>query len=157
MAQPLMRLAQCTLCSLGVLVGCASLTAHALAGGQSATNSIADPTTPAPGYGPQVPGSDQRHAADAGANASADANRLQMILVQGDKRSAVIGGRTVHVGDTVAIEGSAARVERIDEGALVVQQGDSRKVLHLIEDSAAVRRKPQCMRAPADASDCPAQ
>jgi hypothetical protein len=145
------------LCSLGVLLGCASFSADALAGSQSASNNVADPTTPPPGYGPPGLGSDQGHAADPGANASPDAGRLQMILVQGDKRSAVVGGRTVHVGDTVAIEGSAARVERIDEGALVVQQGDSRKVLRLIEDSAAVRRKPPCMRAPTDTSACPAQ
>jgi len=156
MAQPLMRVAQCALCALGALIGCTGLATHAFAGTQNATSGIADPTTPPPGYGPPSLGSDSRHA-EASANTSADANRLQMILVQGAKRSAVIGGQTVHVGDTVAIGGSAARVERIDDGALVVQQGDSRKVLHLIEDSAAVRRKPQCMRGSADASGCRTQ
>jgi len=157
MAQPLMRITQYTLCALGALIGCAGLTTPAFAGTQNAAASIVDPTTPPPGYGPPGTGSDQRHATDAGANTSADANRLQMILVQGEKRSAIIGGRTVHVGDTVAIGGSAARIERIDEGALVVQQGDSHKVLHLIEDSTAVRRKPQCMRGSADASGCRTQ
>lgn len=157
MAQSLMRLARRSLCALGVAISCASVPLHALAGNQNATAGISDPTTPPPGYGPQGLGPDPRHSSDPAANSSADANRLQMILVQGDKRSAVIGGRTVHVGDTVAIEGSAARIERIDDGALVVQQGNARKVLHLIEDSAAVRRKPQCTRESADASGCRTQ
>ncbi|HXW64393.1 MAG TPA: hypothetical protein VEK74_04875 [Burkholderiaceae bacterium] len=156
MAKSLIRIVRCIACALGALIGCASVPTHALAGSQNAASGIADPTTPPPGYGPPSLGTDPRHA-EAGANTSADANRLQMILVQGEKRSAVIGGRTVHVGDTVAIEGSAARVERIDEGALVVQQGDARKVLHLIEDSAGVRRKPQCLHGSTDASGCRTQ
>jgi len=154
MAEPLMRMARRGLWALGALIGCASLPTHAVAGSQSAV--IADPTTPPPGYGPPGLGPDQRHEAVPGEGAP-DANRLQMILVQGDKRSAVIGGRTVHVGDSVAFGGSAARVERIDDGALVLQQGDSRRVLHLIEDSAAVHRKPQCLHASADASACRTQ
>jgi len=153
MAQPVTRIARCALFALGAAIGCTGMATHALAGSQSASAGVADPTTPAPGYGPPGAGPDQRHT-DPGANALADANRLQMILVQGDKRSAIIGGRTVHVGDTVAIEGSAARVERIDDSALVVQQGDSHKVLHLIEGSAAVHRKPRCAEAPADTSAC---
>lgn len=152
-----MPVARGCLCALGTAIGCASVPTHALAGSQNATVGIADPTTPPPGYGPPGLGPDPGHASNPAANSSADANRLQMILVQGDKRSAIIGGRTVHVGDTVAIEGSSARIERIDDGALVLKQGDSRKVLHLIEDSAAVRRKPQCLRGSADASGCRGQ
>lgn len=156
MAQFVKRCARLSLCALGAALGATALPLPPWASAQTPAIGIADPTTPAPGYGPPGAAGEPKRSDETGAN-SAEANRLQMILVQGDKRSAIVGGHSVHVGDTVAIEGAAGRVEQIDEGALVVRQGGSRKVLHLIEDSAAVRRKPQCSNKLAGGSACGTQ
>jgi hypothetical protein len=106
---------------------------------------LLDPTQPTPGSTP-APGAREPGTAAAGAvpgaEGSAPARRLEMILLQGERRTAMFDGRLVHVGDTIDTDGGPARVERINEGSMNVLRGDARVVLNLLDETAAIHRRP---------------
>jgi|GEM_PF-4747324 len=123
--------------------------AAALAAAVPPAAPVADPTLPPPGYGTSA-----ANVGVAATTAAPEDTRLQMILLQGKQRSAVVGGRTVHVGDTVQIDGSAARVERINDSNLVLRHGAERVVLNLVDELPAIRRKSACTDRATDAAQC---
>lgn len=59
--------------------------------------------------------------------------RLQMIVRgPGETRTAVIDGSKVAVGDTVALRGGNARVERITDTSVVLARGATKETLQLL-------------------------
>ncbi len=59
--------------------------------------------------------------------------RLQMIVRgPGERRTAVIDGTKVGVGDTVALHGGRARVERITDTSVVLARADGKETLQLL-------------------------
>jgi hypothetical protein len=108
-----------------------------MAGG--AAGPVGDPTVPTPGNAAAAP-----RAEGASAPVEPESVRLQMVLAHGGERAAVIGGRTVHAGDLVEVEGGMARVQQIADASVVLQRGSERVVLDLLESPAAVRRHVEC-------------
>lgn len=59
--------------------------------------------------------------------------RVQMIVRgPGERRTAVIDGSKVGVGDTIALHGGAARVERITDTTVVLARANGRETLQLL-------------------------
>jgi len=72
--------------------------------------------------------------------------RLQMILRgPGELRTAVIDGSKVAVGDTVAVRGGTARIERITDTSVVLAHGDAKETLQLLPGTDHAVR---CTRRP---------
>jgi hypothetical protein len=103
---------------------------------------VSDPTVPTPGTAAASPQSE-----GTAPPVDPETVRLQMIVVQSGHRSALIGGRSVHVGDQVETDGGPARVERIGASSVELQRGGERLVLELLVDPAAVRRHVDCTGA----------
>jgi hypothetical protein len=93
---------------------------------------------------PAAPGATAGAGTGAAAHAPAEAPVLQMIVREGERRWALVGGRTVRVGDTLEVEGGSARVERIDAAQVVLRRGSETIVLPLSQDEAGVRRHLPC-------------
>lgn len=102
---------------------------------------IADPTRPT-----GVPAAEARDAQhpESAPPVDPESSRLQMTLSQGPRRSAIVGGRVVKAGDFIEIEGAPARIERIDDGSIVVLRGGAREVLDVHGDPSMVRRAGSC-------------
>jgi len=111
---------------------------------------LVDPTLAPPGWDASAEPS--AHAADPAA--SPESNRLQMILLQGPHRTAILGNRSLKVGDAFEFNGSPARVLSIGDNGLVLQQGSEHVTLNLVDDVAAVRRVDQCPAPVAGAARC---
>jgi len=111
--------------------------------GPARAGGIVDPTLPPPGYGPGA-SAEGKDAPVGEAAASPDSNRLQMILLRGAQRTAILGNRSLKVGDNFDFNGSPARVLSIGADRLVLQQGNDRVTLNLVDDVAAVRRVDLC-------------
>jgi hypothetical protein len=124
-------------------------TAHAAA---TAAGLPTDPTVPPPGFEGGAAISHEGKPADPVADP--ENNRLQMILQQGAHRAAIIGGRTVHAGDSIEFNGGIARIDSIGDAKVVLQSGDAHLTLNLLDDTAAVRKLPPCPQAPAGRQPC---
>ncbi len=71
-------------------------------------------------------------------------SRLQMIVRgPGETRSAVIDGTKVGVGDTLALRGGSARVERITDTTVVLARGGDKETLQLLPGA---ERAVRCLR-----------
>lgn len=70
--------------------------------------------------------------------------RLQMIVRgPGERRTAVIDGTKVGVGETIALRGGTARVERITDTSVVLIRADGKETLQLLPDA---ERAVRCAR-----------
>lgn len=133
---------------LCVLLAATAAPLAALAGG------IIDPTLPPPGYDGNAAAATNKDAKAPDAASMPDSNRLQMILLQGARRTAIVGNRSLKVGDSFEFNGSTARVLSIGDNGLVLQQGSGNVTLNLVDDVAAVRRIESCPATAAGEARC---
>ena len=107
--------------------------------GSTAAADINDPT---------LPPAPIRATASPRSTEDAPLGGLQIRMIvrgPGESRIAIVDGRSVRVGDNVAIEGGKARVVRITEGALVVRRADHRiETIEMMSEAALAVR---CRRA----------
>lgn len=104
----------------------------------SAAQALADPTQP-PSANSTAPAAALAAPSESGPSES----RLQMIIRgPGERRMALIGGRTVRVGDSVELDGQLARVQAIFDDRVIVLHGTQRTTLDLLPSVTAAPRNP---------------
>lgn len=87
---------------------------------------------------------DAAAAATAAPKEAPPPTRLQMIVRgPGERRTAVIDGTKVGVGETIALRGGTARVERITDTSVVLARADGKETLQLLPDA---ERAVRCAR-----------
>jgi len=91
---------------------------------QVAAETLPDPTRPPPGLG-AAPGT-----AQAGVPVAAAGPLLQSVLISSNRKSAIIGGQTVGIGDRYG----DAQVVGIAEGEVVLKSGNGLRTLRLFPE-----------------------